>query len=213
VQRGITDAFITAYYKGERISLEEAKRLLTTNGPVILEKDTTMVRATLPAEAIGDAAFAFLPQDGSKEGVQLVSKETFDAIPEEKIRQLNAFGTFYYNKQSKRIQSIAYQSKGALPAAGRVGIDFDTIVQSTNFVDADEPSHWEVVSTWSNGKLTAAMADWLLRCGKPFEGKQEGNLLLVSFPTANQKEAMDLSQLFMRFGAASGKVVLVKNQE
>jgi hypothetical protein len=213
VQRGITDAFITAYYKGERISLEEAKRLLTTNGPIILEKDTTVVRATLPAEAIGDAAFAFLPQDGAKEGVQLLSKETFDALPEEKLRQLNAFGTFYYNQQTKRIQSIAYPSKGALPAAGRVGIDFDTIVQSTNFVDADEPSHWEVVSTWSNGKLTAAMADWLLRCGKPFEGKQEGNLLLVSFPTANQKEAMDLSQLFMRFGAASGKVVLVKNQE
>lgn len=213
VQRGITDAFITAYYKGERISLEEAKRLLATNGPIILEKDTTVVRATLPAEAIGDAAFAFLPQDGAKEGVQLVSKETFDAMPEEKLRQLNAFGTFYYNQQTKRIQSIAYPSKGALPAAARVGIDFDTIVQSTNFVEADEPSHWEVVSTWSNGKLTAAMADWLLRCGKPFEGKQEGVLLLVTFPTANQKEAMDLSQLFMRFGAASGKVVLVKNQE
>lgn len=213
VQRGITDAFITAYYKGERISLDEAKRLLATNGPVILEKDTTVVRATLPAEAIGDAAFALLPQQAPKEGVQLVSKETFEIMPEDKLRQLNAFGTFYFDQQTKRIQSIAYPSQGALPAAGRVGIDFDTVVQSTNFVDADEPSHWEVVSTWSNGKLTAAMADWLLRCGKPFDGKLEGDLLLVSFPTANQKEAMDLSQLFMRFGAASGKAVLVKNQE
>lgn len=213
VQRGITDAFITAYYKGERISLEEAKRLLTENGTVILEKDTTVVRATLPAEAIGDAAFALLPQQAPKERVQLMSKETFEIMPEDKLRQLNAFGTFYFDQQTKRIQSIAYPSQGALPAAGRVGIDFDTIVQSTNFVDADEPSHWEVVSTWSNGKLTAAMADWLLRCGKPFDGKLEGNLLLVSFPTANQKEAMDLSQLFMRFGAASGKAVLVKNQE
>ncbi|TNE56298.1 MAG: hypothetical protein EP338_00200 [Bacteroidetes bacterium] len=38
VSRGIKDAFITAYYKGDRISIAEAKRLLSEQGPSILEK-------------------------------------------------------------------------------------------------------------------------------------------------------------------------------
>ena len=36
--RGIKDAFITAYFKGERISLSEASKLLKENGSSILEK-------------------------------------------------------------------------------------------------------------------------------------------------------------------------------
>jgi epidermal growth factor receptor substrate 15 len=36
--RGIKDAFVTAYYKGERISLTEASNLLKENGASILEK-------------------------------------------------------------------------------------------------------------------------------------------------------------------------------
>ena len=36
--RGIKDAFVTAYYKGERISLTEASNLLKENGETILEK-------------------------------------------------------------------------------------------------------------------------------------------------------------------------------
>ena len=38
IEKGITDAFVTAYYKGERITLSEAKRLLQENGNGILEK-------------------------------------------------------------------------------------------------------------------------------------------------------------------------------
>lgn len=33
---GITDAFITAYYKGERITIKEAKRILAEQGPSVL---------------------------------------------------------------------------------------------------------------------------------------------------------------------------------
>ena len=36
-QKGIGDAYVTAYYKGERISVGKARRLLTENGPSILE--------------------------------------------------------------------------------------------------------------------------------------------------------------------------------
>lgn len=33
---GISDEFITAYYKGERITLKEAKRILAEQGPSVL---------------------------------------------------------------------------------------------------------------------------------------------------------------------------------
>ncbi len=38
IQKGITDAFVTAYYNGERITLAEAEKLLKEKGESILEK-------------------------------------------------------------------------------------------------------------------------------------------------------------------------------
>lgn len=38
IEKGVTDAFVTAYYKGDRITLAEAERLLKENGSGILEK-------------------------------------------------------------------------------------------------------------------------------------------------------------------------------
>ena len=38
LEKGVKHAYITAYYKGERITIAEAKELLSTNGESILEK-------------------------------------------------------------------------------------------------------------------------------------------------------------------------------
>lgn len=38
IAKGVSDAFVTAYYKGDRITLAEAERLLKEQGPGILEK-------------------------------------------------------------------------------------------------------------------------------------------------------------------------------
>ena len=38
LEKGVKHAYITAYYKGERITITEAKELLRTNGDIILEK-------------------------------------------------------------------------------------------------------------------------------------------------------------------------------
>ena len=38
LEKGVKHAYITAYYKGERITIAEAKELLSTNGDIILEK-------------------------------------------------------------------------------------------------------------------------------------------------------------------------------
>lgn len=55
--KGVNDAFITAYYKGERITLSQASHLFRLNGPSILEKidGTTLVSSTegtTPAETV-----------------------------------------------------------------------------------------------------------------------------------------------------------------
>ena len=38
LEKGVKHAYITAYYKGERITISEAKELLSANGDAILEK-------------------------------------------------------------------------------------------------------------------------------------------------------------------------------
>ena len=63
--RGIKDAFVTAYYKGERISLTEASNLLKENGESILENVDGFIAKTETAKTPTDESVSYNKAPGS----------------------------------------------------------------------------------------------------------------------------------------------------
>jgi hypothetical protein len=136
--KGIPDAFITAYFKGQRITLEEAKQLIATRGTKVLESNiiktsgpqldgTTSSKVatgevTLNRTVEEDSIIFILQQD-----VQLVSKMTYAEYPREELNRYNSKGFFYYDETDQRIKSNVANSAEQLPPVYYFRNDLDTI--------------------------------------------------------------------------------------
>ncbi len=90
-QKGVKDAYITAYYKGERITLSQATALLKKNGEGILEKidgSTALAETTVPKEVAvetpketpKEVAVVVAPKETSKEVVSPTYNVGPDAV-------------------------------------------------------------------------------------------------------------------------------------
>lgn len=209
VERGITDAFITAYYKGERISLDEAKRILAENGEGVLEKDTAAAKiqsSTIPVTTVVENQII----EQAAEPVQLVSETTFNSFPKEDIQRLNAYGTFYYDTLDKHIKSVYYPSKKALPVLADSQYDFDTLTNNQSTSLESEPKSITVVSTWADQKMSAAGANWILRYSSAYRAITIEKGVQITFEVVNEEEAEDLKERLERYGAST---IAVENSQ
>jgi len=167
---GITDAFVTAYYKGERISLEEARRILKENGTSVLEPLETPVQPAKidnqVAEAIKEEQrTASTPASNAK--ATLVSTATYPTYPEKEIQLLNTTGTFYYDSLDQKIKSATYSSVGALPELANLPVSFDTL--QIGKIEAAITQNEEFAEIAFNESVSGALANYLLRGNIPFE--------------------------------------------
>ncbi len=114
INRGITDAFITAYYQGKRIPLAEAKKLLDTKGEEVLElKNPTIahrnkiINRTTP-ESLKEDETPFLAN--KKQYTVLISNLTYSSYPSQVLNRYNADGQlFYYDSISQHIKSFVFE--------------------------------------------------------------------------------------------------------
>ncbi len=160
IAKGVQDAFITAYYKGERITLADAQKLLDEKGASVLEgkviAPVTVVDPVISATVI-------IPDEQvvtkKLERVQIITKKTFDEFPREVLNRYNSHGSFYYDEIDKHVKSAIADSKDELPQVYHFKDDVDTLY----VLDAnDEPS--SIVSVkFSSKKLPGDFIDWLLR--------------------------------------------------
>jgi hypothetical protein len=160
---GITDAFVTAYYKGERISLEEARRILKENGESVLEPLETPVQ---PAKIDNQVAEAIREEQRSSKAT-LVSTATYATYPEKEIQLLNTTGTFYYDSLDQKIKSATYSSIGALPELVNLPVSFDTV--QVGKIEAAITQNEEFAEIAFNESVSGALANYLLRGNIPFE--------------------------------------------
>ncbi|OFZ61562.1 MAG: hypothetical protein A3D92_16115, partial [Bacteroidetes bacterium RIFCSPHIGHO2_02_FULL_44_7] len=138
LNNGVVGAFVTAYYKGERISLAEADRLLQENGRSILqseiEKSTEVIVAIEEPQVL-------VPRNDTIKGtsalpvevkqvdqlIQIVSREQFDEFPRDVLNRYNAEGNFYYDARDKRVKSVIYDNVDDLPRLWNFRNDIDTV--------------------------------------------------------------------------------------
>lgn len=110
IENGVSDAFITAYYKGERISVGQARKLLEEFGDDILETKNPSVIENGEAkanEAQPKVEVKLPALDVTSILVQFESKENYTEYPTQVLSRLNEKNTiFYFDKTSGKIKSV-----------------------------------------------------------------------------------------------------------
>ena len=188
IDKGITDAFIVAYYKGERLTVARARILLSEKGPSILQSTIEKVQPVdvidIPENArrtdsvttqVVETTIA-VQKDERK--IQIVTKKTFEEYPRDILNRYNTEGSFYFDESDGKVKSEIYSSKRELPRLYKFEKDIDTVYLSQEDVQ-NELDKVHILVKLSNDKVPGDLADWLLRMGyqKTFE-RTNGSLEL-----------------------------------
>ncbi len=186
IEKGISDAFIVAYYKGERLTVARARILLKEKGSSILQSNIEKVQPIEVVEIpentqrtdsvtvqVVETTIATAKKDERK--VQIITKKTFEEYPRDVLNRYNTEGNFYFDETDGKVKSEVYSSKRELPRLYKFENDIDTVYLSENDVQNElDKSH--VLVKLSDDKVPGDLADWLLRMGyqKKFERTNEG---------------------------------------
>jgi hypothetical protein len=203
IDKGIKDAFITAYYKSQRITLAEAEQLLSQNGPSILESnrvaegkgnteilkvnekttDKNSISTNLSSEVKIDPKL-ITSEVKVEERVQIVSKKAFDEFPREVLNRYNSHGSFYYDEQDKRVKSAIANSREELPQVYYFKDDIDTVLVMQPTVINGKIVRIDFAGSSIPGDFT----DWLLRYNYRREFKRsEGTTTLMIFAVPEEQ--------------------------
>ncbi|MCE2712825.1 MAG: hypothetical protein LW688_09830 [Cryomorphaceae bacterium] len=176
IDKGIKDAFITAYYKSQRITLAEAQQLLTKNGTAILEPNRTFSdSATVNKSSVINQTTNLVPTEIKSEvkidpslivtaekkiqKLQIVTKKTYEEFPREILNRYNSHGTFYYDELDKHVKSVIVDSPDDLPQVYYFRNDIDTLI-----VEDTDVRNGKIIRINVNGSaLPGDFTDWLLR--------------------------------------------------
>jgi hypothetical protein len=140
VNLGITDAFIVAYFKGERITVAQARKLLEEHGEEILEsRNPTVKKRNEVQTTITAAPPAPEPVlSGKQFQIQLVSKETYFDYPTQVMHRFNENGgPFYFDESTGTIRSLLYP-ENKVPKEAILKAELDEIVYYNAFPVKDK---------------------------------------------------------------------------
>lgn len=204
LNNGVVGAFVCAYYKGERISLAEAKRLLSEQGISILQSEiekneqpetVNTVEIAQPVNpVIVDTAAAQSAAPVSVERVdqriQIVTRKTFEEFPRDVLNRYNAEGNFYYDANDQHVKSVIYNNVDDLPRLWNFRDDIDTIYISVDEMVMDSLHTIEVALPGS--QAPGDFMDWLMRFNyrKEFYRNPDGIILRIYGIEPNHLQAV-----------------------
>ncbi|MFN6014235.1 MAG: hypothetical protein ACK47F_06075, partial [Flavobacteriales bacterium] len=207
IERGVKDAFITAYYNGQRITLAEAQQLFTDKGSAILDnninKPTATTNQTINAQQTGpetsETVEAFVEVE--KERVQIVTKKTFEEFPREVLNRYNSHGSFYYDETDKRVKSAIAESKDELPQIYYFKDDVDTLVISDELISSSNV----IRVNFTGASLPGDFIDWLLRYNYRREFKQTEETIELRIHNVPDEKLPELEGKLIQFGLSWNK--------
>jgi hypothetical protein len=192
IEKGISDAFVTAYYNSERIALSEAFKLMEQNGKTILEPITNEDMKTSSSQVkkaktpkvfvpvismVEEVSFNSMDllkmstvnemlNKGANEQlfVQVISKKQFVEYPRDVLNRFNNYGSYYYDTKDLHVKSVIYDSKEELPQLFYIRKEVDTLyVEKSQIINASSSA---ISFKVRNESLPGDVADWLLRLNK-----------------------------------------------
>ncbi|MFK7785380.1 MAG: hypothetical protein AB8B56_09700, partial [Crocinitomicaceae bacterium] len=174
VNKGIRDAFIVAYYKGERMTVARARILLEREGPSILQSN---IEKTQPVDVVevpsnvqrtdsvtAEVVETNITTELKEQKIQIVTKKTFEDYPRDILNRYNTEGNFYFDEADGKVKSEIYSSEKELPRLYKFENDIDTLYLSDAEVEAEFDKRHIVVKLLDD-KVPGDLADWLLRMG------------------------------------------------
>jgi hypothetical protein len=155
VGSGIKDAFIVAYFNGERITIAAAKELISTYGDSILQSNPTKEAINLEQISYQPSSKKYFPPEETKiEPVRhrYQSKDEFELFPADKIAYYNQFGLFQYNPESKKIESLTFTNES----------DLDNSIKLSGYLSRLDLSSAVCIAEINDG-ISGDLADFILR--------------------------------------------------
>ncbi len=176
VDKGVKDAFITAYFNGDRIPLNDALNMLAEKGNPVLEpkekKEETQATGTINVTNTnttrnnvnysGTSITVEKIEEVEVEKIyyQIVTKKSFNDFPRDVLNRYNSHGSFYFDETDRKVKSVIHESEDELPQVFYFRDDIDTL----KFKTTEEFTLGNVLQTeFVDGKIPGDAADWLLR--------------------------------------------------
>jgi hypothetical protein len=195
INKGVTDAFITAYFNGERIGVNDAIKMLEEQGTAILEpkvKDTNIVNpvnVVNPVQPVSTVTVETIEPKQAEKYFQIVTKKTFEEFPKEVLNRYNSHGSFYFDEKDGKVKSAVADSDSDLPQVFYFKDDIDTLI----FNSISEFSDGTILSlNFVENKLPGDCIDWLLKLNyrKEYIQSEEGIRMLIHGVPEDKIEAI-----------------------
>jgi epidermal growth factor receptor substrate 15 len=213
IQRGVTDAFITAYYKGERITLREAQDIIANEGEQVIEQITPeekvvesnpILNTESNLENDSSNVNVSIHKNLNKDKVQLISSKEYRSFPREDLNRYNHFGNFFYDIHEHKIKSVIFESVSKLPVMTALSDEFDTLVISKNFLN--DRYAYELEVKMNKEELSGAFGEWLLRTGYTHTISVISSNVAMRFFTNTLLEQVSLKEQLLEFGIDAWEV-------
>jgi hypothetical protein len=195
INKGVTDAFITAYFNGERIAVNDAIKMLEEKGTAILEpkvKDTNVVNSVNevnPIQPVSTVTVETIQPKKAEKYFQIVTKMTFEEFPKEVLNRYNSHGSFYFDEKDGKVKSAVADSDSDLPQVFYFKDDIDTLI----FNSISEFSDGTILSlNFVENQLPGDCIDWLLKLNyrKEYIQSEEGIRMLIHGVPEDKIEAI-----------------------
>lgn len=182
---GITDAFITVYWNGERITFEAASRIISEQGPAVFS-----VNVPMEEPVIRDTVVALQLQPEQQLKVEeisyedryfrFVSAEIFTTIPEAYITELGAFGTYYFDTLTGKVVSTEREigSEAVVPNG-----------MLRELLSETERNGAAIVITVRDSSISGTFADWLLHANISVSVMKQGKKTLFYLVVKDKQKA------------------------
>ncbi len=155
---GSADAFVTAYFDGERITVTEAMKMLEERGNFSNTSLLTTIPYPTSTTPVRDKTSTVKPKK-TYDGIQIVTKKTFNEYPVDVLNRYNAQGSFYFDETDKRVKSVIYPNEDALPQVSYFKEDIDTMRVLRSELNVGVSVAVDITTASFDGEFT----DWLLR--------------------------------------------------
>lgn len=210
LNKGVKGAFVTAYFKGERISLAEARRLLAEMGPSILQSEMDRQQPVKPeitdvpvvndlrTDTVQENSVVPVKVEQVDQRIQIVSRKQFETFPRDVLNRYNAEGTFFYDEKDKRVKSIVYKEVDDLPRLWNFRNDIDTVYISADELFMDTLQIIEV--KFPSSLVSGDFADWLMRFNYRKEFSREGEGLTVRIYGIEPNRVSEVQGIVRKFG-------------